>query len=90
MTIQTAADKDGEVKDLLVMIYRHPAFDRLRVAFVSHSPKGTDTEPTSIEVAHGQYLGTRYVFNTIEDIVTKPPTQTRPKRESGGRDPDLA
>jgi hypothetical protein len=71
--------------------FQHPAFATIRIAFTNHSPKGDDHCSTSIEVAHGQNLGTRYVFNKIEELVKKGPTQPRqtPTR-TPGPDPDLA
>lgn len=87
----TQAVKDPEVRDLIQIMYRHKGFDRLRIAFTSHSPNGDDKIEVSTAVAHGQNLGTRYVFNKIEEYATQPPTQTnKPKRESGGKDPDLS
>lgn len=91
----TEAMQDSEVADLVRTVYRHPAFYKLKDSFVSHSPsaKDTDGKPVTEEsasLAHGQYLGTRYVFNKIAELAKQPQTQkpTTP-RQQGRQDPDL-
>lgn len=92
----TEAAKDSEVMDCIKKLYEHKGFEKLRNAFVSHSPKaekdgreGVATK-TSVSIAHGQYLGTSYVFNKIEELASKPQApKPEPKKRDGGQDPDL-
>lgn len=92
MTIDNAI-KDQQVRDCITQLFRHPGFAKLRVAFTSHSPtpKNGEQNETSVAVAHGQNLGTRYVFNKIEELAQTPETPIqKPKRAAGGQDPDLS
>lgn len=66
-------------------------FKDIVLAFVMHSPNGTDTNADSISVAHGKSLGTKYVFEQLEQVAKTPPTTTTTTRREGARrDPDLA
>lgn len=90
----TEAMQDRQVADLVRIIYTHPAFLKLKDAFVSHSPSAKDTAEKPITEdsacsAHGQYLGTRYVFNKIEELAKQPTQTPKPPRVTGRQDPDL-
>lgn len=79
--------RDPDAMKALRSFFTDPKFKDIRIAFTNHSPKGDTTTETGASVSHGQNLGTRYVFNKIEEIVTtpKPKQFTSPK----GPDPDL-
>lgn len=89
MTIQQLINSDKNAREALTRFYRDPAFDKIRIAFSCHSPAGDANEETNTAVHHGKNLGTRYVFNTIEELVTKPEQPQSAPRRQGGPDPDL-
>jgi hypothetical protein len=89
----------GDNKDVwkyLNDFVRHPLFLTVKDSFVAHTPGGEAKndrpgDPTSIEVAHGKFLGTRFVFNEMERITKAPPVdRTRKPQQVHGKDPDLA
>jgi hypothetical protein len=89
MTLEKAME-DPDVRSCVTELFKHRGFSKLRIAFVSHSPKGDDKSENSVSVAYGENLGTRYVFNKIEELALKPQTQTQTTpRRMGGQDPDL-
>lgn len=73
-----------------------PLFLVVKDAFTNHTPEGKKEAVASstehpLLVAHGQLLGTRYVFNQMEqirDIGRKQPQKQH--KPSTGKDPDLA
>lgn len=64
-----------------------PRFNDVRIAFLGNIAEGkTEDESKNF----GKYLGTRFVFKTLEEIAKKPPTIEKPKKSSDPRqDPDL-
>lgn len=81
--------KDPTIKAFIEKLVRDPSFLVLKDAFVSHSPNG---HKEGVEVAHGMFLGTRYVFNELETIsktIIPPKTTTKDQGRAAGKDPDL-
>jgi hypothetical protein len=83
--------QNPELWKALEAFYKTPAFVLIKDAFTSHTPDGETTNETSITIAHGKNLGTRYVFNKIEEIVRSgPPREDRKPRVKGMPDPDMS
>lgn len=95
MNIRELVQNNKEALRYLNDFFRHPLFLVVKDAFVAHTPGGEGrngvSDKTTIEVAHGKNLGTRYVFNEIEEIAVNPPVEkSRQAKQHGGKDPDLA
>jgi hypothetical protein len=86
--------KDKKIAQAIEAFVGSPFFLVIKDAFVSHTPAGEGEAVKSstsdpLLVAHGKNLGTRFVFNELENIVAQakaPKQQARPT----GPDPDLA
>jgi len=83
-----------ELVEYIRKFVQDPRFMDVKDAFVAHSPERADTE-TTVSILFGKGLGTRYVFNSMEEISrTPPPTPTSkdktPGKKPSGQDPDLA
>lgn len=65
-----------------------PAFIYIKDAFVSHTPEGDKGNQISIETHHGMNIGTKFVFNKLQEIAKKQPPR-EPRRRPAGQDPDL-
>lgn len=91
MNIKSLVSSDASVAESLKKFYKDPNFEAIRVAFVSHC-ESTKDESKSAKILHGQYLGVRQVFNTIEEIVTAAgaPKPSDPVKREGVEDPDLS
>lgn len=84
---------DKAAMEAIRSFFTHPKFNDIRIAFTNHSPSGDDKLESSIAVHHGKNLGTRYVFNKLEEMVKTPAEPSQPvRRNTGGNipDPDLA
>lgn len=79
---------DAKSTDLIRQFVRNPSFLIIKDAFVAHTPGGDDCSDSSIHVAHGKNLGTRFVFNEMERIAALlPDKKEKPKNYT--QDPDL-
>lgn len=80
---------DASLRNYVAQFVNDPRFLLIKDAFVAHTPGGESNEHAS-RIAHGKFLGTRYVFNELENIArTKPKTEEPKKRPGMGKDPDL-
>lgn len=66
----------------------NPVFIYIKDAFVSHTPEGEKGNAISIETHHGMNIGTKFVFNRLQEIAKKQPPRDRKVRPAG-QDPDL-
>lgn len=92
MNIDDLCKANPSIKTYIEKFVKNPLYLELKDAFVSHTPTGTETEPSSLKLNHGKYLGTRHVFNKMEDISRQPKEESNNKKgtvPSGSRDPDL-
>lgn len=89
MNFQELAQDNKSIVDYVRAFVTDKRFLSVKDSFVSHSPAGKESEHTAL-IAHGQVLGTRYVFNEMEKIARPTPEKENRRGGSTGRDPDLA
>lgn len=86
MNFQELISDDKSIVEYVRKFVQDPRFQKVKDSFVAHSPSGKENEHNAL-IAHGQNLGTRYVFNEMER--TARPTLDKNERGRTGRDPDL-
>lgn len=80
---------DPKTRKCIADFVNSPHFLKIKDAFVSHTPKGKDSE-CSVAVAYGKSEGTVYVFNRLEELSREKPVAEKPPNKVGpGKDPDL-
>ena len=91
MNIDELIAEDPSIAIYIEKFVGHPLFLAVKDAFVSHAPIGNDNEESSLACNHGKYLGTRHVFNRLEEISrqTKRKQVEKKTGKSGERDPDM-
>jgi hypothetical protein len=91
MTIDEHLKLNPNLRTFIDQIVADKRFLALKDAFVSHTPPGDKNVQTSIEVSHGMYLGTRFVFNDMERIYREPKVDPNKKEQKKKTevDPDL-
>lgn len=92
MTLDDHLKQNPNLRTFIDQIVSDKRFLALKDAFVSHTPVAIDkTSEVSVEVAHGMYLGTRFVFNDMERIYREPKVDPKKKdqKQTPEVDPDL-
>lgn len=86
----------SEHMDVIRKFVAHPLYLEIKDSFVSHTPEGggDGNRDENAEKNLGKFLGTRYVFNKLEDLaknIKQPDSDKKSKnQETGaGTDPDL-
>ena len=95
MNIDDLCKEDSSIREYIERFVDNPLFLIVKDAFVANVPSGgSEAEETCVRVNQGKYLGTRHVFNKMQDISRQTKTEKAIKKEaskvpSGGKDADL-
>lgn len=79
--------QDATLVEFIRKFVLNPNFPAVKDAFIAHTPEKADSD-TTVGILFGKGVGTRYVFNKMEEIAKTKPTAAKQQRGTG-KDPDL-